>query len=246
MASIIIPGRRAFLGSLGAAAAFFHTRGLYAETLTETVATTEGPFYPDKMPLDTDNDLILVNDSVTPAIGEVTWLSGKILTNTGQPMRNTFVEIWQCDTEQSYRHTNGANKTVDGNFQGYGRYLTDSTGRYLFRTIKPVNYTLQNQFRAAHIHIAISQNGTRIFTTQIAIRGHKDNAVDQVFKVLKPAAFDTLCADFVPMPGSKAGELQADFTVILNQTASQGDDGVFRGGIGKKIGMGMPRRPQRQ
>src|SRR4051794_14706015 len=155
MASIIVPGRRAFLGSIGAAA-FFTTRGLFAEELTATAATTEGPFYPDKMPLDTDNDLILVNDSVTPAVGDVTWLSGRVLTGAGQPLRNAFVEIWQCDTSQSYLHSAGHNEVVDGNFQGYGRYLTDSTGRYVFRTIKPVPYTLQKQFRAAHIHIAIS------------------------------------------------------------------------------------------
>lgn len=36
---------------------------------------TEGPFYPDKMPLDTDNDLLIVNDSITPAVGEVTYVS---------------------------------------------------------------------------------------------------------------------------------------------------------------------------
>ena len=246
MASIIIPGRRAFLGSIGAAAAFFHTKGLYAQALTETAATTEGPFYPDKMPLDTHNDLIIVNDSVTPAVGEVTWLSGKVLSSAGEPMRNAFVEIWQCDTQQSFRHTNGANKTVDSSFQGYGRYLTDSTGRYQFRTIKPVAYTLMNQFRAPHIHVAISRNGRRLFTTQFGIRGNRDNAIDQVFKGLAPAQLQTVMADFKPMPGSKAGELVADFNLVLNKTASEGDDGVLRGGIGKKEGMRMPRRPQRQ
>ena len=42
MASIIIPGRRAFLASIGAAA-FFSTKGLFAEALTVTAETTEGP-----------------------------------------------------------------------------------------------------------------------------------------------------------------------------------------------------------
>ena len=39
-----------------------------AETLTLTPKQTEGPFYPDKMPLDTDNDLIIINDALTPAV----------------------------------------------------------------------------------------------------------------------------------------------------------------------------------
>lgn len=40
--------------------------GLFAEELTRTPAQTEGPFYPNKLPLDTDNDLILINDKLTP------------------------------------------------------------------------------------------------------------------------------------------------------------------------------------
>ena len=27
---------------------------------------TEGPFYPNKLPLDTDNDLLVINDGITP------------------------------------------------------------------------------------------------------------------------------------------------------------------------------------
>ena len=58
-------GRRRFLQGLGfAGAALFTTRGLFAEQLIATPNVTEGPFYPDKMPLDTDNDLIIVNDSI--------------------------------------------------------------------------------------------------------------------------------------------------------------------------------------
>jgi len=239
MTSIMIPGRRAFLGSIGAAA-FFTSKGLFAEALTATAAVTEGPFYPDKMPLDTDNDLILINDAITPAVGEVTWLSGRVLTSTGAPVRNAFVEAWQCDANQSYLHTEGRSNVVDGNFQGYGRYLTDSTGRYIFRTIKPVSYRLQNIYRAPHIHIAISQNGTRLLTTQIAIRGHKQNADDLVFKQLKAEEFNTLVTDFVPLPESRAGELTASFDVVLGRIATEGEDGVLRGGIAKKIGAGPP------
>jgi len=40
--------------------------GLFAEELVKTPRQTEGPFYPDKLPLDTDNDLLIVNDKITP------------------------------------------------------------------------------------------------------------------------------------------------------------------------------------
>src|SRR5262245_49138229 len=206
MANIIHSGRRAFLGSLGVAA-FFSTRGLFAEGLALTAASTEGPFYPDRMPLDTDNDLLIINDAITPAVGEVAWLSGQLLSETGQPIRNAVIEIWQCDSKESYIHTQGRAAQRDANFQGYGRYLTDSTGHYFFRTIKPISYTLQNMFRSPHIHYAVSQNGRRVFTTMIGIRGHKDNERDPVFKTLKPAELNTILTDFTPLPGSRVGEL---------------------------------------
>ena len=239
MANIIIPGRRAFLGSLGAAA-FLSTRGLYAEALTTTLPTTEGPFYPDKMPLDTDNDLLVINNSITPAVGEVAWVSGRLLTETGQPIRNAVIEIWQCDARESYIHTQGRAKQADVNFQGYGRYLTDSTGQYIFRTIKPVSYTLMGMFRAPHIHYAVSQNGKRVFTTQVGIVGHPDNAKDQLFKAMKPEALKTILADYKPLPGSRAGELAATVDLVVNKTAFEGDDGKLRGGIGKSTWEGMP------
>ena len=168
--------RRRFLQTLGAGAglALFSRRGLFAEALSlqPTATTTEGPFYPDKMPLDTDNDLLIINDAITPAVGEVTHLTGRVLTMTGQPVRNAFVEIWQVDSTASYVHTEGRQPTGhDANFQGYGRFLTDSKGQYYFRTIKPISYTLIGIFRTAHIHVAISRNGKRVFTTQLLVKG---------------------------------------------------------------------------
>ena len=64
--------RRSFLRRLGLGAALFTVPGAFAEHLMRTPRQTEGPFYPDKLPLDTDNDLIIVNDGVTPAVGEIT------------------------------------------------------------------------------------------------------------------------------------------------------------------------------
>src|SRR5688572_13858574 len=118
--------RRRFLNTLAASAAFFTTAGAYAEELTRTPRQTEGPFYPDKLPLDTDNDLLIINDTITPAVGEVTHLTGRVLDAKGNPIRNAFIEIWQVDNAGAYLHggsDNGGKR--DKNFQGYGRFLTD-------------------------------------------------------------------------------------------------------------------------
>src|SRR6476646_137499 len=113
--------------TLGAAAVF--TPGAFAQQLLRTPRQTEGPFYPDKLPLDTDNDLIIINDKLTPAIGELTYLSGRVLDPTGSPVRNATVEIWQCDANQVYLHTSDSSPKAqqqDKNFQGFGRFVTSS------------------------------------------------------------------------------------------------------------------------
>ena len=68
------------------------TSGAFAEALTLTPSQTEGPLYPDNLPLDTDNDLLRINESTTPAVGEITHLGGKILDHKGDPIRNAVVE----------------------------------------------------------------------------------------------------------------------------------------------------------
>ena len=231
-----LPARRQFLQTAAAsgALALFLRRGLFAEALElkPTASTTEGPFYPDKMPLDTDNDLLIINDAITPAVGEVSHLTGRVLTMTGQPVRNAFVEIWQVDSTASYVHTRGRQPTGnDTNFQGYGRFLTDAKGQYYFRTIKPISYTLIGIFRTAHIHVAISRNGKRVFTTQLLVKGHPDNARDGVVKSIDPKALDTVLVDFSPLAGSKYGELSANFDIVLGRTLEELEDGKLGGGV---------------
>jgi protocatechuate 3,4-dioxygenase beta subunit len=191
------------------------------------------------MPLDTDNDLLIVNDSITPAVGEITHLTGRLLSPSGQPIRNAFIEIWQVDNKASYIHTDGANTAGrDRNFQGYGRFLTDSRGQYYFRTIKPVSYTLQNQFRTAHIHFGVSKNGKRIFTTQMHIKGHADNSRDFILNGMRDARVrETVLAEFKKVEGSKFGELSANFDIVMGYTAAELENGSLQGGIGKPEGL---------
>lgn len=227
-----IATRRGFLQGLTLGLAGFTTPGLFAETLKTTASTTEGPFYPDKMPLDTDNDLLVINDAITPAVGQVTHLTGRVLTATAQPVRNAFVEIWQVDSTASYVHAGGRQPGGnDTNFQGYGRFLTDSKGQYYFRTIKPISYTLRGAFRTAHIHMAISRNGKRVFTSQLLVQGLPDNAKDGLFGRLNADARATLLVDFRPLPGSGIGELSANWDVVLGKTLEELEDGRLGGGV---------------
>lgn len=237
MNRIWTPDRREVIKklSIGSAAimgtGFFTSPGLYAEELTKTPTLTEGPFYPDKLPLDTDNDLLLINESITPAVGQITHLGGKVMDVKGNPIRNAFVEIWQVDNNGSYLHKDSDNRDKwDKHFQGYGRFLTDAKGQYYFRTIKPVAYT----GRTPHIHIGVSRNGRRVFTSQILIRGEQQNQRDGVFRQIRDRKLrDLIAVDFKAIKGSKIGELQAEFDIVIGVTPEE-ENGKIKGGIGKR------------
>jgi protocatechuate 3,4-dioxygenase beta subunit len=208
--------RRGFLRALAVGAAAFSMPGAFAEALVRTPRQTEGPFYPIKLPLDTDNDLLIINDAITPAVGEVTHLSGKILDARGEPVRNVVVEIWQVDNNGAYLHPGSAHRDKrDANFQGFGRFLTGPTGEYYFRTIKPVPYP----GRTPHIHFAVKLKGRDTFTTQCYIKGHPGNARDFILNSIRdPDARASVIVDFVPIKGSRIGELAARFDIVLGFT----------------------------
>lgn len=210
--------KRATLGS----AAFFTVPGVFAEALTETPPMTEGPFYPDKLPLDTDNDLLRINDGITPAVGAITHLHGKVTDLKGNPVSNARVEIWQADNKGAYIHSKDGGLTGpkrDANFQGFGRFMTGRDGRYYFRTIKPVPYGP----RTPHIHVAVYRGNKRALTTQCFIHGDKGNTKDGLIKRLGDPV-KHLMVKFAPIPNSKAGELSGEFNIVLGVTPDDGHE----------------------
>lgn len=211
-----IPTRRQFLWQMSLGLSLFAVPGAFAEQLVKTPRQTEGPFYPDKLPLDTDNDLIIVNDDITPAVGEITWLSGRILNEHGAPVRNATVEIWQVDNNGVYLHSGSASHGKrDAHFQGFGRFVTSSNGEYVFRTIKPMRYP----GRTPHIHFAVKTKGRDKFTTQCYIEGEPQNERDGILQGIKDAkAKRSVIVSFTPMKESKIGELTARFDIVLGFT----------------------------
>ena len=204
----------------------------------------EGPFYPTKLPLDTDNDLLIINDAITPAVGEVTHLSGRILDAKGDPIRNAVVEIWQCDRDGTYLkpHLENGDK-YDTNFQGFGRFLTGSTGEYYFRTIKPVPY------RAGRPRTSTSRSGraTRSCSRPSASsRATPGNERDGIYRrATATKGREMLPVDFAPVKDSKIGELAARFDIVLGFTpeARSRDLLVGRRGGGPGIAGPDPLRP---
>ena len=206
--------RKALLG-IGLGASAFLTPGLFADVLTNsTPRQTEGPFYPDEMPLDTDNDLLVIGDSITPAVGEVSHLSGTVKNVKGELVKNALVEIWQVGAKGVYLHTKDDRPGRDENFQGYGRFLTDSKGRYYFRTVKPVTYPGS----APHIHVAVTLNNKRMLTSQCYVKGDKRNDKDFIYTRLRKVGQKLTTVDFAPIKESKANELNAVWDIIIGMT----------------------------
>ena len=147
-----------------------------------TPRSAEGPYYPteDMRFADIDNDLVKIEGEVRAAGGEVLLLSGRVQTRGGAPAAGATIEIWQCDAGGRYLHTSErGDKPRDAAFQGFGRTITDETGAYAFRTIRPVSYP----GRTPHIHVKAFHGG-RSLTTQLYIAGHKQNADDVLYRRL--------------------------------------------------------------
>jgi len=179
-----------------------------------TPRQTAGPFYPDTLPLDSDNDLVRVAVESSPALGEVTDLSGRLLDRNGHPLRGVRIEIWQCDANGRYHHPRDRGGVPrDSGFQGFGFTRADEQGRYRFRTIRPVPYP----GRTPHIHVAVFPDGGRPFVTQLYVAGEPGNADDFLYRRIAPELRDLVTAEF--RPGARAGvEWLAEKDIILDVT----------------------------
>ncbi len=210
--------------SLGALALF--TPGVFAEQLARTPPMTEGPFYPDKLPLDTDNDLLIVNSSITPAVGDITHLTGRVLSSSGEPVPGVVVEIWQVDNKGVYIHSEDSGRRErDSNFQGFGRCAVNRKGEYYFRTVKPVPYP----GRTPHIHVKVKKGDRELLTTQLFIKDHPQNLRDGIFLALRdPKDRKLVSIDFTPIKESRLGELAAQFDIVLGVTPSDAPDAPRR------------------
>jgi len=225
-----LDNRRRFLRTLSAGGAFFATRGLYAEALTLTPPMTEGPFYPlaKNIPLDKDNDLVRLDDHLTPASGIVTEVGGRVVDRAGHPISGALIELWHADASGEYTHSSDAarNPKADPNFAGFGQFLTGSDGRYRFRTIKAGLY----RGRTRHFHFGITIPGEKSrFTTQLywneipldpdGREWNPTNETDGVLRGVRDAAQRaSVIRDFKPIEGSTAGEQSTHWDIVMGLT----------------------------
>lgn len=106
-----------------------------------------------------DHDLIKNYAKSGDPVGERIVVHGRVVDENGCGVPGTLVEVWQANAGGRYRHKKDSYLApIDANFGGCGRTLTDETGYYFFRTVKPGAYPWRNwvnNWRPAHIHISV-------------------------------------------------------------------------------------------
>ena len=104
------------------------------------------PVYGDDL-TERDDDLTCRHDG--RPLGQRIVVSGRVLEEDGRPVRDSLIEIWQANAAGRYRHdVDRHDAPLDPNFDGAGRCLTDSEGRYRFVTVKPGAYPWPNHANA--------------------------------------------------------------------------------------------------
>ncbi|MDY7540236.1 protocatechuate 3,4-dioxygenase subunit beta [Undibacterium sp. RTI2.1] len=108
------------------------------------------------------NDMDLTAHGQSQPLGEKIVVTGRVLDEDGKPVRNSLLEVWQCNAAGRYWHKRDQHDApLDPNFYGFGKMLTDDDGRYRFVTIKPGPYPWGNHHKAwrpAHIHFSLFGN----------------------------------------------------------------------------------------
>ena len=129
-------------------------------SMPSTPTEETGPVFGQNLIGEWDNNLIMnFTKGKAPAVGERIRIHGRVLDESGRPVPNTLVEIWQANAGGRYRHVKDTYfAPLDPNFGGCGRTLTDENGYYEFMTIRPGAYPWPNRgndWRPMHIHYSI-------------------------------------------------------------------------------------------
>ena len=193
-------------------------KGAAGVALHRTSEQTIGPFYPVTKPLDQDTDLTTVKGRAGKAQGQIVYLSGRVLDPSGTPIPNATVEVWQANSFGRYTHPGDSHPVpLDPNFDGHGVTVTNTDGRYSFKTIKPGAYPgAEDRMRPPHIHFMVTA-GTDRLITQMYFPGEPLNETDELLGSAETKA--SLIAKVTPASkDAESGALVATWDIVLPRT----------------------------
>lgn len=133
-----------------------------AASCTLTPAETEGPYYSAGAPAK-------ANLAADAKQGTQLTVSGQVLDQRCQPLKNATVDVWQADASGQYDNSG---------FNLRGKVKTDASGKYSFTTVVPGQYPGRTQ----HIHIKVTPEGGKTLTTQLYLPNNPNNARDRIYQ----------------------------------------------------------------
>jgi catechol 1,2-dioxygenase len=141
---------------------------------TESSASLLGPFWRMNSPR-TENGGSLIR-SATP--GPPFFFTGRVRDRQGQPVIGAEVDVWHSSTAGLY----DVQDSQQAEMNLRGKFITDETGTFAFRSIKPVGYPIpadrnvvgqllraqgRHCLRPAHVHVLIYKPGLKTLISQV-------------------------------------------------------------------------------
>lgn len=127
--------------------------------------------------------------------GERMFVQSRVIDRDGKPLANVPVDVWHADGDGFYDSQKPSYGTVGPSSRA--RFITDSEGRFFFKTILPCSYpiptdgpvgemimqTRRHPMRPAHVHFLVNAPGYEPLITHVFIGGDKYLDSDVVFGV---------------------------------------------------------------
>jgi catechol 1,2-dioxygenase len=163
-----------------------------------TESTVFGPFHRLGAPeLAAGGNIAHLDNSGTPTL-----VGGRVLDFEGAPIEGALLDVWQTQSSGLY----DSQDEGLGEMHMRGKFRTDGAGRFLIRTVLPVNYPIpsdgpvgrmlratgRHPWRPAHIHFVVSAEGYEPVTTHIFDRTDEYLDSDAVFAVKESLICDFL------------------------------------------------------
>jgi len=157
-----------------------------------------GPFYRADAPwIEPGGDICRQENA-----GTSTFVSGRVLSSEGKPIKGAVLDIWQVPANGMYENTD----PTQVEFNCRGRLKAAEDGAYRFWTVKPVPYPIpkdgpaglildsaeRHNMRAAHIHVIVEAPGYEKVISELFVKGDPYIESDAVFGVK-----ESLIAEFV-------------------------------------------------
>ena len=155
------------------------------------------------------------------AIGQLIHLKLRVTDEDGAPVGGAVVEVWQANGAGRYIHPNDDDHApVDKHFYGAARVLTDESGSFELRTVKPGAYpvpTKDGWWRPPHVHFSLfGKVWLQRLVTQMYFPGEPLNAQDRILNAVPDAqARERLIARLRPPAGDPYDALVFEHDIVL-------------------------------